>query len=77
MYPIHNEASNSVSSADLPLVVWLNTITDPPYQTEKNKFSSQPSENPSISGRIEPPVSRSGMSWIIGVSVYIEWEITP
>lgn len=49
----------------------LNQFTDPPYQTEKNKFSSQPSENPSISGRIEPPVSRSGMSWIIGVLVHL------
>jgi len=38
MYPIHNEASNSVASADLPLVVWLNTITDPPFHTEKINF---------------------------------------
>jgi len=54
----------------------LNTITDPPFLAEKNKFSSQPSENPSISGRIEPPVSRCGMLWIIGMSVYIVGKMT-
>lgn len=41
-----------------------------PSMPKKNKFSSLPSENTSISERIEPSVSRCGMLWIIGTSVY-------
>lgn len=47
-----SEDSNGAASADLSLVAWLNTITDPPFHTEKINFLRKINEKSSIFGRV-------------------------
>ena len=60
---VHNEASNGVASADLSLVVWLNTITDPPFNTEKINFLSKNNWKPSIPGPVRAS-QRGAVLWV-------------
>lgn len=52
-YRIHNKASNGTASSNLSLRVWLNTITDPPFHTEKIKFLRKNNWKPSIPGPVK------------------------
>jgi len=37
-WDVYSEALSALEALNLPLMVWLNTITDPPFNTEKINF---------------------------------------